>query len=52
MNFKPTHIVKKTGEKVRVLKIFEDGDAMCHHRLILAEPYYYPIDALKEIKKC
>ena len=53
MTFKPTHIVKKTGNKVRVLKIFSDwqnGVAMCHHELILGEPYYYPVNELKEIK--
>jgi len=53
MIFKPTHIVKKTGRKVRVLKIFPDwldGIAMCHHELILGEPYFYPVNALKEIK--
>jgi len=54
MTFKPTHIVKKTGEKVRVLKFspdWLDGVAMCHHELILGEPYYYPANVLEEIKK-
>lgn len=57
MKFKPTHIHKKTGEKVRVLKFFSftkpkpHVEAMYHRELIYAEPYYCNADDLQLIEE-
>jgi len=57
MKFKPTHIHKKTGEKVRVLRFFSftkpkhHVEAMYHRELIFAEPYYCNANDLEEIKE-
>ena len=57
MIFKPTHILKKTGEKVRVLRFFSftkpkpHVEAMFHGELILGSPYYCNADDLEEIKE-
>ena len=57
MKFKPTHIHKKTGETVRVLRFFSftkpkpHVEAMYERELIFAEPYYCNADDLEEIKE-